>query len=236
MTAPPKQSLLSQAAQQTAPTAAAAAAPVVTSTNKQPAVQPRRPRSRSAPHPNSVLDRAALISCLEKEGLYGTSVQPMHVTAFYQSLHRQHYPELSDFVSNYYKYEAAMRDPDLLPRTTKTTNLLNDVNDDDDRPLKNKISNKKNRNKMQLPRAFLHFLATTHQFVTVTSQVAQQKTSADGSTTKLAIRLHDGQLVESVLMRYTRSKAAGSRASLCVSSQCGCAMGCTVRYQVCCLS
>lgn len=225
MTAHMEQSVPSQAAQQ--------------STEQQR--PPRRPRSRSAPHPNSVLDRRALIACLEKEGLYGTSVQPVHVTAFYQSLHRQHYPELPDFVANYYKHEAALRDPLRMAKANNAavaaaaaaTNLLNGDGGADERPLKNKVSNRKNRNKMQLPRAFLHFLATTTNFVTVTSCVAQQKTSADGSTTKLAIRLHDGQLVESVLMRYTRAQAVGSRASLCVSSQCGCAMGCTVRLLAC---
>ena len=51
------------------------------------------------------------------------------------------------------------------------------------------------------------------------------RTSADGTTTKLAVKLHDGHLVESVLMRYITK--GGNRASLCVSSQVGCAMGCT---------
>lgn len=222
MTAHP-QSTPSQAAHQ--------ASTAMTDTNKttpQPTKQvaSRRPRSRTAPSPNSVLDRKALVAALEKEGLYGTSVQPMHVVAFYQALHRQHYPDLSDFVTNYFQHEAAMmKDPSMRI-----------VLQEDNRPLKNPISHKKNRNKMQLPKAFLQFLErarTDHKFVTVTSTIAQQKTSADGSTTKLAIRLHDGQLVESVLMRYTRATASGSRASLCVSSQCGCAMGCTVSSCFC---
>jgi len=217
MTAHP-QSAPSQAAQQ-----ASSAMTDTKTTTPQPTKQvasPRRPRSRTAPSPNSVLDRRALVAALEKEGLYGTSVQPMHVVAFYQALHRQHYPDLSDFVTNYFQHEAATKDPSVRI-----------VLQEDNRPLKNPISHKKNRNKMQLPKAFLQFLEqarTDRKFVTVTSTIAQQKTSADGSTTKLAIRLHDGQLVESVLMRYTRATASGSRASLCVSSQCGCAMGCTV--------
>ena len=172
-------------------------------------------RSRPAPHPNSVLDRQALVACLEKEGLYGTSVQPVHVVAFYQALRRQNYPELSDFVSNYYKHEQALKFQDRSTFSPTTENL----------PIKNRIAG----NRIQFPKAFMQFLATTDALVTVTSRVAHQKTSADGSTTKLAIELYDGQLVEAVLMRYTRASAPGSRASLCVSSQCGCAMGCTVR-------
>lgn len=45
--------------------------------------------------------------------------------------------------------------------------------------------------------------------------------SRDGSTTKTLFRLHDGQLIETVLMRYDR------RRTVCISSQAGCAMGCT---------
>ncbi len=43
----------------------------------------------------------------------------------------------------------------------------------------------------------------------------------DGHTTKALFRLHDGQLIETVLMRYDR------RNTVCISSQAGCAMGCT---------
>ncbi len=45
--------------------------------------------------------------------------------------------------------------------------------------------------------------------------------SSDGQTTKVLFRLHDGQLIETVLMRYHR------RNTVCISSQAGCAMGCT---------
>jgi 23S rRNA (adenine2503-C2)-methyltransferase len=41
-----------------------------------------------------------------------------------------------------------------------------------------------------------------------------------GETLKTAWRLHDGAIIESVLMRYPR------RATVCVSSQAGCGMGC----------
>jgi len=93
------------------------------------------------------------------------------------------------------------------------------------KPLKNPVSNRKNKNRLQLPKAFLNFLQKTPDFATMTTRIQQKMVSADGSTTKLIVELHDGQVVESVLMRYDR-KGAG-RASLCVSSQVGCAMGCT---------
>lgn len=45
----------------------------------------------------------------------------------------------------------------------------------------------------------------------------------DGATRKTLWRLHDGALVESVLMRYSGSH---ERVTLCVSSQAGCGMNC----------
>ena len=44
--------------------------------------------------------------------------------------------------------------------------------------------------------------------------------SNDGQTKKILFQLEDGQLVETVLMRYDK------RRTLCISSQAGCAMGC----------
>jgi hypothetical protein len=170
----------------------------------------KRPRGRRKPPSlNSVLDQGALQSALDKAGLH---IQPKHIQAFYQLLHRQHYPPLPQFVENYRHYD---------------TNIGNTHNtySDDDLPLKNSVTNKKNRNLMQLPKRLLNFLANTQELVTLTSKVACEQTSADKSTTKLAIELHDGQRVESVIMRYRN--VDGSRVSLCVSSQCGCAMGCT---------
>ncbi|MDR1789927.1 MAG: 23S rRNA (adenine(2503)-C(2))-methyltransferase RlmN [Opitutaceae bacterium] len=54
-----------------------------------------------------------------------------------------------------------------------------------------------------------------------------EKKSAD-VTGKLLLRLHDGALVETVLIRAPRddAPAAGDRLTLCVSTQVGCAMGC----------
>lgn len=51
-------------------------------------------------------------------------------------------------------------------------------------------------------------------------EVAFEQTSKDG-TIKRAYRLGDGQLIESVLMPYE-----DGRRTACISSQCGCAMGC----------
>ena len=53
-----------------------------------------------------------------------------------------------------------------------------------------------------------------------TLTVAAEQQSRDG-TMKRLYRLHDGHLVESVLMKY-----ADGRRTACVSSQAGCAMGC----------
>ncbi len=47
-----------------------------------------------------------------------------------------------------------------------------------------------------------------------------QRTADDGMTIKNAWKLHDGAIVESVLMRYPR------RVTICISSQAGCGMNC----------
>ncbi len=52
-------------------------------------------------------------------------------------------------------------------------------------------------------------------------QVVDTLQSADGETRKDLLRLEDGETVEAVLMRYERRRSA------CISTQVGCAMGCT---------
>ena len=159
-------------------------------------------RRRKAPNPqNSILDRDALQEALDEAGI---SLKKLHMDGFYQAMHRQHYPPLKQFVETYYKYQRKEYDEPIAP-------------------LKNAVSNKKNRNRVQLPKVFLQFLESTDKFVTLTSKIHKRMTSKDRSTTKLVIELYDGQIVESVLMRYDRK--GNGRASLCVSSQCGCAMG-----------
>jgi adenine C2-methylase RlmN of 23S rRNA A2503 and tRNA A37 len=178
-------------------------------------------KRRKAPFPqNSILDRAALQEALDSRGI---SLKRLHMDAFYQALHRQHYPPLPQFVETYYKYEDVnntLGNNDSKDDTTTTeTSIIFAA------PLKNKVSSKKCKNKLQLPKAFLEYLRTTNEFVTMTSKIKKELTSQNTLTTKLVIELYDGQVIESVLMRFD-SKGVG-RASLCVSSQCGCAMGCT---------
>jgi 23S rRNA (adenine2503-C2)-methyltransferase len=47
-----------------------------------------------------------------------------------------------------------------------------------------------------------------------------------GMTVKSVWRLHDGALVESVLMRYPATRTSRERVTMCVSSQAGCGMNC----------
>ncbi|MDT4926864.1 MAG: rRNA (adenine2503-C2)-methyltransferase [Pseudonocardiales bacterium] len=48
----------------------------------------------------------------------------------------------------------------------------------------------------------------------------------DGTTRKTLWRLHDGALVESVLMRYPARNGSRERITVCISSQAGCGMAC----------
>ncbi len=57
----------------------------------------------------------------------------------------------------------------------------------------------------------------------VGSQELRRLQSTDGLTTKLLLRLHDGQQIEVVEMN---TAAEGGRRTICVSTQAGCAMGC----------
>ena len=51
--------------------------------------------------------------------------------------------------------------------------------------------------------------------------------SSDGQTRKTLFELHDGQVIEAVLMRYDPDTFTGrGRRTLCISTQAGCAMGC----------
>jgi sorting nexin-8 len=94
----------------------------------------------------------------------------------------------------------------------------------------------------QIPLDALELLKS--KFTHSTSKVISRQDARDGSTTKLLIELQDGQRIESVIMRYgqvTLEKfpmeelekkkdglfKSNGRATLCVSSQVGCSMGCT---------
>jgi adenine C2-methylase RlmN of 23S rRNA A2503 and tRNA A37 len=158
---------------------------------------------RKAPPVKSILDRDKLEQALDDAGI---SVKKIHIDALYQALHRQRYPDLPQFVENYYKNESREELGELLP-------------------VKNRVSKKKNPNLVNLPKSLLEFLRDTTEFATLTTKIKDRLDSSDNSTSKLIVELWDGQVVESVLMRY--DKKGNGRASLCVSSQCGCAMGCT---------
>ncbi len=57
-------------------------------------------------------------------------------------------------------------------------------------------------------------------------EATAELTSDDALTRKRLVRLHDGKLIESVLMLYDPRSDSRGRATVCVSSQAGCAMGC----------
>lgn len=69
-----------------------------------------------------------------------------------------------------------------------------------------------------LPKSLRESVAE-HLFPALLSPVRELSTD-DGETRKTLWRLHDGSLVESVLMRYA------DRVTMCVSSQAGCGMNC----------
>lgn len=52
-------------------------------------------------------------------------------------------------------------------------------------------------------------------------------TSKDKSTTKVLFKLSDSELIETVLMRYPPDGHRKGRKTVCVSTQAGCALGCT---------
>jgi len=168
--------------------------------------------------PKPVLDEYLLQEALNSKGIVLKNLQ---LDTFYQLLHRQHYPSLPVFVEQYYKNDENLS-------TTATTTLGNterDATSVQNFPQKNPVSKKK-KNVRRLPKAFLNFLADpNNDFVTITSRVEFKASSKDSTTTKLAVKLQDGHVVESVIMRHINKTA--SRTTLCVSSQVGCAMGCT---------
>ena len=57
--------------------------------------------------------------------------------------------------------------------------------------------------------------------------IRSEQHSKDDRTRKILLELADGKLIESVLMLYPPHEKSGGRATVCVSSQAGCAFGCT---------
>jgi 23S rRNA (adenine2503-C2)-methyltransferase len=58
-------------------------------------------------------------------------------------------------------------------------------------------------------------------------QVRAEVKAKDGRTRKLLLELADGRLIETVLMLYPAIGESRARATVCVSTQAGCAYGCT---------
>jgi 23S rRNA (adenine2503-C2)-methyltransferase len=76
----------------------------------------------------------------------------------------------------------------------------------------------------QLPAAVRTRLAASFRAHTLVDTMVR---SSDGGLTEKALhRLDDGRTVESVLMRYPARGGRRERATLCISSQAGCAVGC----------
>ena len=78
-----------------------------------------------------------------------------------------------------------------------------------------------------LPIALRHALGS--RFRIDAMEVVVEAVAADDETRKVALRLHDGDVVETVLMRYpTRDDGTGAeRATVCVSTQVGCPVKCS---------
>ncbi len=74
-----------------------------------------------------------------------------------------------------------------------------------------------------LPKALRQKLAEETDFQPL--RLLRRQDAADGNTVKLLLELADGEQIETVLMLYWR-KDSRDRATCCVSSQSGCAMGC----------
>src|SRR5262249_21440867 len=58
-------------------------------------------------------------------------------------------------------------------------------------------------------------------------RVRTELVARDGRTRKLLLELSDGRLIETVLMLYPATGESRARATVCVSTQAGCAYGCT---------
>ncbi|MGI8874501.1 MAG: 23S rRNA (adenine(2503)-C(2))-methyltransferase RlmN [Egibacteraceae bacterium] len=56
--------------------------------------------------------------------------------------------------------------------------------------------------------------------------IVRHSTADDGRTHKVLLRYGDGEAIESVLMLYPRAEATSGRATVCISTQAGCAMAC----------
>jgi 23S rRNA (adenine2503-C2)-methyltransferase len=76
----------------------------------------------------------------------------------------------------------------------------------------------------ELPKSLRLALAGAFRFSSI--DASHVLTADSGLTAKAVHQLHDGQRVESVLMRYPAHGAAAARTTICISSQAGCAVAC----------
>jgi 23S rRNA (adenine2503-C2)-methyltransferase len=76
-----------------------------------------------------------------------------------------------------------------------------------------------------LPRALRDQLAVEASIAG--PRLCRELIAKDGRTRKVLLELTDGRLIESVLMLYPATAEGRARASVCVSTQAGCAYGCT---------
>ena len=77
---------------------------------------------------------------------------------------------------------------------------------------------------LTLPTALRLALAGSFRLDTLAD--TEVRLADEGLTEKALHRLHDGALVESVLMHYPARRGSRERHTLCISSQAGCAVGC----------
>ena len=79
----------------------------------------------------------------------------------------------------------------------------------------------------QLPKEMIAELVDAGYTIGLAKEV-HKITSDDGDTTKVLLNLTNDKSVETVLMQYESEKVGGlPRSTVCVSTQIGCAMGCT---------
>lgn len=76
-----------------------------------------------------------------------------------------------------------------------------------------------------LPAEIVEWLNNKFHFNTIQQQIKMN--SKDGETHKFLFRLADGELIESVSMLYEDDGHRKYRRTSCISSQAGCALGCT---------
>lgn len=163
---------------------------------------------RAPPAPNTILDRKALTKSLDDLNL---AVKKRHIDYLYEHLHQLNYPELGTFVEDYKKI--------FVDHPVDVSISSEDSTASPD-------SKEPHYHRHQLPTALLDFLSDpSNGFVTTTSTVVAIEKSRSGDTIKVVLALHDGLLIETHVMRYWEQD--GNRASVSVSSQVGCEVGCS---------